>query len=168
MELMTTELPRRRLLFRLFALLQGALAFVAGLPAVRFLATPLTKGTPEADWVRIGTVDDIPAAGPVALRYRVRVQDGYAETWQSGLVFVFRDAGQMKALSAVCTHLGCNVDWSAGGQRYECPCHGGRYSADGAVVAGPPPRRLAAVALKLEGREIFICPPAPSAAGRLA
>ncbi len=47
------------------------------------------------------------------------------------------------ALSLVCTHLGCTVEpWQKG---YQCPCHGSRYDANGAVQRGParlPLRRL--------------------------
>lgn len=44
------------------------------------------------------------------------------------------------AVSLVCTHLGCIVSEASGG--YECPCHGSRFAADGAVLQGPAPRGL--------------------------
>ena len=60
----------------------------------------------------------------------------------SGVV-VRKKNGELVALSAVCTHLGCIVQWEKERQDFLCPCHAGRYSADGAVTAGPPPRPLA-------------------------
>jgi cytochrome b6-f complex iron-sulfur subunit len=47
------------------------------------------------------------------------------------------------ALSAVCTHLGCIVQWQKDKQHFLCPCHAGQYKASGEVIAGPPPRPLA-------------------------
>jgi cytochrome b6-f complex iron-sulfur subunit len=40
-----------------------------------------------------------------------------------------------RALSLVCTHLGCTVEQAAGG--FLCPCHGSRYDKDGNVTKGP-------------------------------
>ncbi|HTP02863.1 MAG TPA: ubiquinol-cytochrome c reductase iron-sulfur subunit [Anaerolineales bacterium] len=45
------------------------------------------------------------------------------------------EPGGFNALSLVCTHLGCTVEQSPNG--FQCPCHGSRYSADGAVQRGP-------------------------------
>jgi nitrite reductase/ring-hydroxylating ferredoxin subunit len=57
---------------------------------------------------------------------------------------VFRDsAGTLRAVSAVCTHLGCIVHWNATEQSWDCPCHGGRFSAGGEVMDGPPTAPLA-------------------------
>ena len=41
-----------------------------------------------------------------------------------------------------CAHLGCPVAYSAGGDVYVCPCHGGAYNSLGLVTSGPPPRPL--------------------------
>ena len=58
------------------------------------------------------------------------------------------------AYSAVCTHLGCIVSqWVADKKAALCPCHGGIYDfARGArVIAGPPPRPVPQLPLKVEG-----------------
>jgi cytochrome b6-f complex iron-sulfur subunit len=61
----------------------------------------------------------------------------------SSAVLVRKRGGGLVALSAVCTHLGCIVQWEKDKQDFLCPCHAGHYSADGAVTAGPPPKPLA-------------------------
>lgn len=60
----------------------------------------------------------------------------------SSAVLVRRKGGDLIALSAVCTHLGCIVQWHKDTQEFICPCHAGHYDADGAVVSGPPPKPL--------------------------
>jgi len=54
-----------------------------------------------------------------------------------------------RALSATCSHLGCRVRWDAPRKQFLCPCHGGTYDRDGKVVAGPPPRGLDPVNVRL-------------------
>jgi len=51
--------------------------------------------------------------------------------------------GRWIALSAVCTHLGCTVQYEAEADRIHCACHGGVYNPyTGANVSGPPPKPL--------------------------
>jgi cytochrome b6-f complex iron-sulfur subunit len=56
-------------------------------------------------------------------------------------LFVYRDHEGIKAVSAICTHLGCILNKSSEG--FECPCHGSCYNRNGEVLSGPAPRDLA-------------------------
>jgi len=55
-------------------------------------------------------------------------------------LFVYRDHEGFRAVSAVCTHLGCILEKSSDG--FECPCHGSCYNPSGEVTSGPAPRDL--------------------------
>ena len=48
----------------------------------------------------------------------------------------------MRALYAVCTHLGCLPKWVPTNHRFECPCHGSKFQLSGDWIEGPAPRHL--------------------------
>lgn len=50
--------------------------------------------------------------------------------------------GNLHAFKAVCTHLGCTVQFRTDKQCIYCACHGGEYNTEGKNVAGPPPKPL--------------------------
>jgi len=60
------------------------------------------------------------------------------------------------ALSRVCTHLGCLVDYQKDKKRLLCPCHAGIYDLSGNVTSGPPPKPLQQFPIKDEGNSIII------------
>lgn len=47
------------------------------------------------------------------------------------------EQGTVHALSPVCTHMKCFVNWNAAEKSWDCPCHGARYDIDGKVITGP-------------------------------
>ena len=55
-------------------------------------------------------------------------------------LFIYRDHEGVRAVSAVCTHLGCILEKSSDG--FICPCHGSCYNEKGSVLSGPAPRNL--------------------------
>lgn len=60
-------------------------------------------------------------------------------------VAVYRDpAGDIHAVSPVCTHMGCTVTWNTAETTWDCPCHGSRFTCDGQVIQGPAVKDLEA------------------------
>ena len=69
--------------------------------------------------------------------------EGRVVKYKGGTYAVYRDDhSQLHLLSPVCTHAGCIVQWNSVEHTWDCPCHGGRYSATGERIYGPPPADL--------------------------
>lgn len=63
-------------------------------------------------------------------------------------VAIYKDPdGEVTALSPVCTHAGCIVNWNQSEKSWDCPCHGGRFSVKGKVLTGPPRKDLQQIAI---------------------
>jgi Rieske Fe-S protein len=65
-------------------------------------------------------------------------------------------ADRFVAFEQKCTHLGCPVLYRPEKNILHCPCHQGIFDANtGKVLAGPPPRPLAAVNIERRGDELW-------------
>lgn len=99
--------------------------------------------TPEAQWVKVGEVASLPTGQMHQAAYTLHRKDAWRTTEEQGLLYVFStDGAAYTVLSAVCTHLGCNVHWAAESSQFHCPCHDAAFSQSGAVLSGPPRRAL--------------------------
>lgn len=66
------------------------------------------------------------------------------------------ETGDLKAFSALCTHLDCIVQYRPDEKNIFCACHNGIYDLAGKNVSGPPPRPLEEYKVNVQGDEITI------------
>ena len=60
------------------------------------------------------------------------------------------------ALSRICTHEGCSVNFDLSQNKLICPCHGAEYeSGEGNVLSGPTQRALKKITVKIEGDNVL-------------
>jgi Rieske Fe-S protein len=71
-------------------------------------------------WVSVAKTDAIPIGG--VLRFTTDYIVGFVRHTPEGF----------SALSGVCTHMGCMLLWNPIPRTFDCPCHGGRFTEDGA------------------------------------
>ncbi len=71
-------------------------------------------------------------------------------------IIVRTASGELRAFSAVCTHLNCTVQYRADVSHIWCACHNGHYDLNGKNVEGPPPRPLDSFVVNVRGSQIVV------------
>ena len=128
--------PRRRSVLRLLGLSAGAVVAVGcdddeGPPVLRIALDELREGQPLETHV---------GAEPVEL---------------------LRRGVTVEARSLWCTHMGCKVVREEDRRGYFCPCHDGRFDAEGRPSEGPPKEPLRSMRVRVDGGVVIVEPEAP-------
>ncbi|MGP4078355.1 Rieske 2Fe-2S domain-containing protein [Pseudalkalibacillus sp. R45] len=136
------EVSRRQFLNYTLTGVGGFMAAGMLLPMVRFAIDPVLKQGAGQDMVAVVEESEI-TEEPQRFTFKVNQKDGWYESEVTQAAWVFKDKnGDIVALSPICKHLGCTVDWGTDPShpnQFYCPCHGGRYTKDGTNVKGTPP-----------------------------
>ncbi|NIR50430.1 Rieske 2Fe-2S domain-containing protein [candidate division KSB1 bacterium] len=152
------NMPRRGFLKIAIAIFNALIALVLAIPGLGYLLTPVFRkgATP---WIELGSVGDFKSTVPQKATFTYVSESGYTRKARKGFVWVRSnpDAEQgLTVLSAVCTHTGCNVAWHSDVDKFICPCHEGTYNINGEVIAGPPPKPLAKLPVRIEKNQISV------------
>lgn len=150
------SMTRRRFLEAGIGVITGAIAVGIGGAALISIGAPAITNRREEKWIEAGSVEEL-AAGQfnrVGLVYDAK--DGWLEGKIKQLVYVKINGEDVIALSATCTHLGCNVIYDEQSGGFKCPCHAGVYDANGKNISGPPPKPLARLDARIEDGKLFI------------
>jgi Rieske Fe-S protein len=116
-------------------------------PIYRYLVPPPVAEADPSQLKLTFTQSDI-AAEPQKAKY-------FKYGRELGIIFL-TDTGELKALSATCTHLSCTVQNLPEQGIIWCACHNGKYSVDGKNISGPPPKPLTAFKVKVADKDIFV------------
>ena len=93
---------------------------------------------------------------PAGRRDLVPAGEGMVLGLPTGQVALVDAGGELRAFSAVCTHLGCIVRWEPEMDHLYCACHGGMFDRGGQVVGGPPPRPLPQYPVEVREGQVFV------------
>jgi Rieske Fe-S protein len=146
---------RRGLLGWLAGAAMGAVTSILGVLSAGAVLTPPSARRRDG-WIDAAPLEAISARRPTEVSLRVEREDGYRLVVDRRVVYVVREGARTRALSAVCTHLGCRVAWHEAERELRCPCHGGRFDASGIVTGGPPRRALDELDTRVENGRILV------------
>ena len=137
--LAATSFDRRRFLDALLAVGFVSTAVAIVYPVSRFLIPP-AGGEPATASASAGKASSLRLNSAKIFKFGSR----------PGIVVRTAD-GDVRAFSAVCTHLDCTVQYQQDTALLWCACHNGIYDLGGNVVSGPPPRPLEQFVVNLRG-----------------
>jgi cytochrome b6-f complex iron-sulfur subunit len=135
-DVLAMSIPTRRIRLTRRDLLRAGVGAAAGLAAgavgISLLRppdrTPLVGGGRDlvrnGEWVAVATLADLPKNA--AVRFSTAAFDG----------FVVNDRGTIRALSSVCTHMGCTLEYRPDWWDLRCPCHGASFDLSGQLANG--------------------------------
>jgi Rieske Fe-S protein len=149
------EVSRRKWLRTVIGGIVGVISSVVGVVVAGTVLSPAFAKQSET-WVSAGPLRDLEDGVPTPVTLRVARQDGYAEAVDQQVVFLVKSDAGVRAMSSTCTHLGCHVSYDATTKLLRCPCHGGVFTPEGRVVAGPPPRPLTELPTRIDGAKVFV------------
>jgi cytochrome b6-f complex iron-sulfur subunit len=128
---------RREFITYAWAAALGLVTLEGGLATFQFMYPRFKEGEFGGKFV-LGAASGLPAA----TEQPTANADG--KFW-----LVNTETGPM-AIYMVCTHLGCLYKWEASNNRFECPCHGSKFSREGFYIEGPAPRSLDQFVVEVE------------------
>lgn len=135
---------RRRFLNTLLGV--SGTAIVGGIfyPVIRYLTPPKNPGSIVGE-VEVGPLDKFPRNSGTIFRFGNK----------PGLL-VHTETGELVALSAVCTHLSCTVEYRQDRKDIYCACHAGVYDQSGKNISGPPPKPLERFHVEVRNGVVFV------------
>lgn len=136
------EVSRRQFLNYTLTGVGGFMAAGILAPMVRFAIDPVLKATSGSDMSPVVDISEL-STEPQRFDWTIEQVDAWytSDVTKSAWVYL-NDNDEIVALSPVCKHLGCAVNWAGNSDypdQFFCPCHDGRYYKDGTNVPNTPP-----------------------------
>ncbi len=144
-ETLGPEIERRKFLDWFLGTAAGAFLLSVLYPLSRYLIPPkVEESTARTATLKVKPGDIKANAGEI---FRFGNQPG---------ILVRTPAGELRAFSAVCTHLSCIVQYRADISHIWCACHNGHFDLNGQNIAGPPPKPLEQYSVNVRGDQIVV------------
>ena len=131
------------------------------LPAALFYSFPTRRRTVFGgdEPIDVGPAAGVVDGKPLRVNVRAPVR---RDAWTAfvdvplGACWLVRDGLGVRALSTVCPHAGCAVDWDAARNAFACPCHDSTFAPSGERLTGPAPRPLDTLETQLVDGRVHI------------
>ncbi len=137
---------QRRRKFLDIVLKTGLVAWIGAIiyPVFKFLIPP---EAPEeiVNRITVSRLDNFPANTSKIIRFG-----------RKPVLVIRKKNGDLRALSATCTHLDCNVQYRGALEQVWCACHNGFYNVEGKNISGPPPKPLTQFNVSIKDENIIV------------
>jgi cytochrome b6-f complex iron-sulfur subunit len=117
----------------------------AGYLGLSFLKAPSAERRPSEKQVRCGSFSSLAVGAARFVRHGAQP-----------LYVVRASETEAVALSAICTHLRCVLEWDQTTRSFLCPCHAGAFDRSGNALSGPPKRPLTQHDVEIRADEIVV------------
>lgn len=135
---------RRSFLNCLLGTTVGAFLVTVFYPVVKFLVPP-KAAEPAPKTVIAGKVGELESNSGKIFKFGTKPG-----------ILINTPEGELRAFTAICTHLECTVQYRSDYEHIWCACHNGHYDLSGRNISGPPPRPLTEFKLNIRDDEIFV------------
>ncbi|MGQ9629082.1 MAG: QcrA and Rieske domain-containing protein [bacterium] len=113
-------------------------------PVLRFITPPKVREATVSNVV-VGKVGELPPNSGKIFKFGAKPG-----------ILINTPEGELRAFSAICTHLACIVQYRSDFRHIWCACHNGHYDLHGRVISGPPPRPLEEYKVIVQGENIIV------------
>ena len=142
---MNTKVSRRKFLDWFLGTTAGGLFLSIFYPVSRYLIPPkVEESTARTVTLPVKAQEVKTSSGQI---FKFGRQPG---------ILVRTPEGDLRAFSAICTHLACIVQYRSDLQHVWCACHNGHYDLNGKNIGGPPPRPLEPYEVNVRGEQVVI------------
>lgn len=144
-ELVTNYQKSRRKFLNLLLSSSGFAALVSIFyPILKFLIPPIQSEAKPSS-VLAGKLEDLKPNSGKIFRFGNQLA-----------IVINTPDGELKAFTAICTHLDCTVQYRGDFEHIWCACHNGHYDLNGLNIQGPPPRPLTQFIVNVKGDQVFV------------
>jgi cytochrome b6-f complex iron-sulfur subunit len=142
---MDGQVSRRRFLDWFLSTSTGLFFLSVFYPVTRYLVPPKVAESTARSVILPAKAQDLkPNAGQI---FKFGNQPGIA---------VRTPEGELRAFSAICTHLACTVQYRPDLSHIWCACHNGHFDLHGKNIGGPPPRPLEEYTVNVRGEQVVV------------
>ena len=140
----SSQISRKDFLSRILAVWGGISIIPVFYGIIEYIIPPKIRNRILSS-IRVATFNELPVDDAKIVKFN-----------KTAVALLRTEQGQVKAFSAICTHLGCVVQYQPDRKVFHCNCHGSEFDTNGKNIAGPAPAPLQPYRVELKDQDVII------------